>query len=135
MHAPNLLPSAPAPSDASIAVLLIGLACRGGAHLLKAPARARLDGILVEAGVPAGTDPRSAAPQLLAYLEGLDVDAPALQGLESMLLSDIEQDRRRARRACGRLLGASAPVFASRTAAAPKGTLRVADMAPPRRLR
>lgn len=126
---------ASAPTDAEIAVLLVGLACRGGAHLLKAPARARLDAIMAEAGVEVGSDPRSAGPQLLAYLEGLQVNEEAIRTLESMLLSDIEQDRRRARRACGRLLGAPAPFLARSAGKAPKGTLRVAEMAPPRRLR
>lgn len=125
----------PRPSDTALAVLLVGLALRGGADLLEPPARARLDAILREAGVPRGRQARSARPQLLAYLESLELDAEAIRALEGTLLTEIEQDRRRARRACGRLLGAPASTFENRRSEAPKGTLRLSDMAPARRLR
>jgi len=136
MNAPKLMtPNAPAPSEGAIAVLLIGLACRGGAHLLQAPARARLAQIMAAAGVPADVAPAQAQPQLLAYLQGLDVDPKELADLEAAMLQDIDQDKRVARRASRRLLGGTVSRFEARTAQAPTGTLRVTDMAPPRRLR
>lgn len=128
-------PNPPAPSEGAIAVVLIGLACRGGAHLLQAPARARLADIMAAAGVAPDVPPDQAQPQLLAYLQGLDIDPKALADLEAAMLQDIDQDKRTARRASRRLLGGTASHFEARSAQAPLGTLRVADMAPPRRLR
>lgn len=127
--------TAPEQVDGAVACMLIGLACRGAAHLLEAPAQARLAAIFEAAGVPAGTSGPDAAPALLAYLEDLNLDPKVLQEMEAALLRDIETQKQGDRRASTRLLGGRAMHFQARTALPAPGTIRVGNLAPPRRLR